>query len=179
MIHVIGDNTIETRQADITEERVEAIVNPANTSLKHGGGVAGALVRKGGNSIQEESNEIGHCRVGEAVVTGSGTLPCKVIIHTVGPTYGEGFEEVKLRNATRNALLRATELGLRSIAFPAVSAGIFGYPIEDCAEIMLSETCAFLSRHGMYPLQVVFCLYDTQALAVFDKTLNHLGQSHP
>lgn len=170
-------SSIEIKQADITEERTEAIVNPANAHLQHGGGVAGAIVRKGGYVIQEESNNIGHCPVGEAVVTSAGLLPCKFIIHTVGPIMGEGYEEMKLRKATHNCLTRAEELGLRSIALPAISTGVFGYPLEDCARVMLSETATFLNAHPEMALRVVFCLFDQQARDIFEKELTDLTPS--
>jgi O-acetyl-ADP-ribose deacetylase (regulator of RNase III) len=163
--------SIEVKKGDITEEPVEAIVNPANIHLHHGGGVAEAIIRKGGYTIQQESNEIGHCPVGEAVVTGAGKLPCKFVIHTVGPMMGEKYEEMKLRMATRNCLIRAEELGLRSIAFPAVSTGIFGYPLDECARVMLSETVSFIHGHPDMAIRVVYCLYDDEALEIFEKEL--------
>ena len=115
-------------QGDLTELAVDAIVNAANSGLQLGGGVAGAIRTKGGPSIQEECNRIGPIRVGEAVVTGGGNLKASYVIHAVGPVYGEGDEDEKLRNATLNSLKRATEKGMKSIAFPAISTGIFGFP---------------------------------------------------
>ena len=173
----ITHSSIEVKKADITEEVVEAIVNPANVQLRHGGGVAEAIIRKGGYSIMQESTDIGHCPVGEAVVTGAGMLPCKFVIHTVGPMMGEGYEEMKLRMATHSCLLRAEELGLRSIAFPAVSTGIFGYPLDECARVMLSETVSFLHGHLEMAIRIVYCLYDDEALHIFEKELENISES--
>jgi O-acetyl-ADP-ribose deacetylase len=129
-------------KGDITEAPVEAIVNAANSHLQHGGGVAGAIVRKGGGIIQEESDRIGFVPVGQSAVTGAGTLRAKYVIHTVGPRWGEGDEEAKLRSAVRSTLKLASELGLTTIAMPAISAGIFGFPKDRCAHIMMDEIAA-------------------------------------
>ncbi len=131
---------------DITEEEVDAIVNAANSHLKHGGGVAGAIVRKGGRIIQEESDKIGYCPVGKAVYTSAGKLKAKYVIHAVGPRWGEGDEENKLRSAVRSALEVATQLGLKSVALPAISTGIFGYPKEEGTKVILDEVLKFLKE---------------------------------
>ena len=131
---------------DITEEEVDAIVNAANSHLKHGGGVAGAIVRKGGKVIQEESDRIGYCPVGKAVYTSAGKLKAKYVIHAVGPRWGEGDEEDKLRSAVRSALEVATQLGLKSVALPAISTGIFGYPKEEGTRVILDEVLKFLKE---------------------------------
>jgi len=133
----VNNTNIVIKQSDITEEDTEAIVNAANSHLQHGGGVAGAIVRKGGKVIQDESNHIGFVATGNAAITGAGNLKTKYVIHAVGPRMGEGEEPEKLRLATWNSLRLADEGQIRSIAFPAISTGIFGYPIERCAEIML------------------------------------------
>ncbi len=124
----IGRGEISVVVGDITEERVDAIVNPANGSLVHGGGVAGAIVRRGGGGIQAESSALAPVPVGGAVATGAGRLPCRFVIHAVGPVWGEGGEEAKLRRAVGSALARAEEMRLASVAMPAISTGIFGYP---------------------------------------------------
>lgn len=142
----VGDKKVIIKQADITEEQVDAIVNAANPYLKHGGGVAGAIVRKGGKIIQEESNKIGYVPVGEVAVTTAGKLKAKYVIHAVGPRWGEGDEEAKLRRAVRNALSKATELKLKSIAMPAISTGIFGYPKEEGTRVILEEVVNFLKQ---------------------------------
>jgi O-acetyl-ADP-ribose deacetylase (regulator of RNase III) len=161
-------------QGDITELSTDAIVNAANEDLILGGGVAGAIRKKGGPSIQEECNKIGRINVGEAVVTGAGNLKAKYVIHAVGPRYGEGNEDEKLRNATWNSLLRATEKGCKSIAFPAISTGIFGFPKDRCASIMLKTAQEFLKQQETSLEEVVFCLYSKEDLEIFEKTMSSL-----
>lgn len=162
-------------QGDITELSTDAIVNAANEDLILGGGVAGAIRKKGGPSIQEECNRIGRINVGEAVVTGAGNLKAKYVIHAVGPRYGEGNEDEKLRNATWNSLLRATEKGCKSIAFPAISTGIFGFPKDRCASIMLKTAQEFLKQQETSIEEVVFCLYSKEDLEIFEKTLEGMS----
>lgn len=167
----IKNRIIELVKGDITEMETDSIVNAANEQLILGGGVAGAIRRKGGPEIQEECNKIGGTYVGGAVITTGGNLKARHVIHAVGPRMGEGDEDNKLRNATSNSLKVADENELKSIAFPAISTGIFGYPLDRCAEIMLSETISYLK--GETGLEkVVFCLFDQQAFDVFKQTLN-------
>ena len=128
----IGDRTLELVEGDITEMETDAIVNAANDRLVLGGGVAGAIRRKGGPQIQAECDRIGGTFVGGAVLTTGGRLKARYVIHAVGPRMGEGNEDEKLRNATLNSLKLADEHGLKSLAFPAISAGIFGFPIQRC-----------------------------------------------
>ncbi|MEJ5300998.1 MAG: macro domain-containing protein [Thermodesulforhabdaceae bacterium] len=161
-------------QGDITELSTDAIVNAANEDLILGGGVAGAIKKKGGPSIQEECNKIGRIKVGEAVVTGAGNLKAKYVIHAVGPRYGEGNEDEKLRNATWNSLLRATEKGCKNVAFPAISTGIFGFPKDRCASIMLKTAQEFLKNQETTLEEVVFCLYSKEDLEIFEKTLESI-----
>jgi len=168
MEYRIGKTTIKLYQGDITELDVEAIVNAANASLILGGGVAGTIRRKGGPSIQEECNKIGGTTVGEAVVTSAGKLKAKYVIHTVGPRYGEGNEDEKLKNATLNALKRAQEKKMKSIAFPAISTGIFGFPLDRAAKIMVKIVKDFLITSSSLKL-VVFALFDKQAYDTFIK----------
>ena len=164
------NSIVELKQGDITEMDTDAIVNAANDALQMGGGVAGAIRRKGGPKIQEECNRIGGTIVGGAVITTGGKLKARYVIHAVGPRYGEGDEDRKLRNATLNSLKLADEHSLKSIAFPAVSAGIFGFPKDRCAQIMLSTTMEYLK--GTTNLQrIVFCLYDSEMLHVFQREL--------
>jgi len=166
----VKNSIVELVQGDITEMETDAIVNAANAALQLGGGVAGAIRRKGGPKIQEECNKIGGTFVGGAVITTGGKLRAKYVIHTVGPRYGEGDEDRKLRNATLNSLKLADQYSLRSIAFPAVSAGIFGFPKDRCAKIMLSTTVEYLK--GTTNLQrIVFCLYDSDTFHIFDDEL--------
>ncbi len=166
----VKNSIVELKQGDITEMDTDAIVNAANDALQMGGGVAGAIRRKGGPKIQEECNRIGGTIVGGAVITTGGKLKARYVIHAVGPRYGEGDEDRKLRNATLNSLKLADEHSLKSIAFPAVSAGIFGFPKDRCAQIMLSTTMEYLK--GTTNLQrIVFCLHDSEMLHVFQREL--------
>ncbi|HHV35468.1 MAG TPA: macro domain-containing protein [Syntrophomonadaceae bacterium] len=166
----MNNSQLELIEGDITEMTTDAIVNAANSYLKHGGGVAGAIVRKGGRIIQDESDKIGYCPVGEAVITGAGSLKAKHVIHTVGPRMGEGNEDEKLKNATVNSLKLADREGLESITFPAISAGIFGFPIDRCAEIMLENIIEYLSgKTGLK--RVVICLFGRDSFDVFQKEL--------
>lgn len=130
-------------RGDLTEAPVDAIVSAANSHLQHGGGVAGAIVRKGGRIIQEESNRIGFVPVGDCALTSGGSLHAKYVIHTVGPRWGEGDEEAKLRSAVLNTLKLAENRAFSSIAMPAISAGIFGFPKDRCARIMIEEIAGF------------------------------------
>ena len=158
----VGKTVIELVQGDITELDTDAIVNAANASLWMGGGVAGSIRRKGGPEIQKECDRIGGTFVGGAVITTGGKLRAKHVIHAVGPRQGEGEEDLKLKNAALNSLKVADENKLRSIAFPAISTGIFGYPLDKCAAIMLSTTIEYLKgKSGLE--KVVFCLYDSPA----------------
>ncbi len=169
----VGGSVIELVKGDITELEVDAIVNAANSALKMGGGVAGAILRKGGREIQEECDRIGYCPVGGAVITGAGRLKAKYVVHAVGPRMGEGDEDRKLRNATLNALKVAEEHGVRSIAFPAISTGIFGFPKDRCAKIMLRAAADYLSR-GSRVKRVIFCLYDDETYGIFREELERL-----
>jgi len=154
-------------KGDITELAVDAIVNAANSQLQMGGGVAGAILRKGGQSIQDECDKIGFTSVGQAAITKGGHLKAKYVIHAVGPRMGEGDEDKKLLNATLNSLKIAQEKGLQSIAFPAISTGIFEYPLDKCAKTMLKTTKEFLVKNSI-PKEVIFCLYDDIAYRAFE-----------
>ncbi len=166
----INKSTIELVQGDITEMQTDAIVNAANASLILGGGVAGAIRMKGGPSIQQQCDKIGGTFVGGAVITSGGNLKAKYVIHAVGPRLGEGDEDGKLKNATLNSLKLADEKGIKSISFPAISTGIFGFPIQRCAEIMLKTTLEYLK--GKTKLEkVIFCLFDRDSFNVFESQL--------
>ncbi len=163
----IGNRILELVEGDITELQTDAIVNAANAKLILGGGVAGAIRRKGGPKIQQECNTIGGTFVGGAVITSGGNLKAKYVIHAVGPRMGEGDEDQKLKNATFNSLQLADEENLKSIAFPAISTGIFGFPIKRCADIMLETTIDYLK--GPTSLErVVFCLFGQGSYKVFE-----------
>lgn len=162
-IELMGGRSIEVVRGDITLEEVDAIVNAANSRLQHGGGVAGAIVRRGGRVIQEESNEIGYVRVGDAAVTRAGRLPCKKIIHAVGPMWGEGGEEEKLRDAVESSLHLAHIHGFESLSMPAISSGIFGFPKDRCAEILFSTALRFFENNPESSLRKVrFCNIDQE-----------------
>lgn len=166
----ITGRVLELVEGDITEMDTDAIVNAANAQLVLGAGVAGAIRRKGGPAIQAECDRIGGTFVGGAVITTGGNLKAPHVIHAVGPQMGEGEEDDKLRNATLNSLKLADERGLKSIAFPAISTVIFGFPAERCAEIMLGATIGYL-KGRTHLARVVFCLFGQDSYNVFAKQL--------
>jgi O-acetyl-ADP-ribose deacetylase (regulator of RNase III) len=170
----INKKTIRILKGDITERNVDAIVNAANSYLQHGGGVAAAIVRKGGHIIQQESNKIGFVPVSEAVITTAGKLPCKAVIHAVGPRMGEGQEDHKLKQAVENVLQLASQKGFSSISMPAISSGIFGFPKERCAKILVGESKRFLEENQSSIQVVEFCLFDDETLNYFEKELDLL-----
>ncbi len=155
--------------ADITKRNVDAIVNAANSVLNHGGGIARAIVREGGWEIQAESYRIGYCGVGAAVITGAGRLPCKAVIHTVGPQMGEGDEDNKLRNAVRSVLQLAHQRGFNSISIPAISAGIYEFPKDRCAQILVGNTVDYLQAQSTSLNLVEFCIRDNDVLVHLKK----------
>ena len=160
-------------EGNIALMEVTAIVNAANKSLILGGGVAGAIRNFGGPTIQEECDRIGPIEVGEAVLTGGGNLKAKYVIHAVGPVYGEGDEDQKLSLATLNSLKIAAKKRMKNIAFPAISTGIFGFPIQKCSEIMLKVAIEFLNNNAC-PREIVFCLFGKEAFSIFKKTFETL-----
>jgi O-acetyl-ADP-ribose deacetylase (regulator of RNase III) len=156
---------------------VEAVVNAANKNLILGGGVAGAIRKFGGSSIQEECNKIGPIAVGEAVITRGGDLKAKHVIHAVGPVYGEGNEDEKLASAVLNSLKIAKEKKIKHIAFPAISTGIFMFPLKRCSEIMIKVAIEFLrDKENKNPREIIFCLYGQEAYHVFQDTLGELSR---
>ena len=178
--------TIRVVSGDITERNLDVIVNPANSYLKHAGGVAAAIVRKGGQIIQEESDKIGYVPVGTAVITTAGRLPCKAVIHTVGPRMGEGSEDKKLRKAIKSVLALAQETGFKSISIPGISTGIFGYPKDKCAKILLEESMNYFVKNKDTSSSpntidtIEFSLIDSETLDYFKdeiKTQKHMALS--
>ncbi len=161
-------------QGDITEMATDAIVNAANKDLILGAGVAGAIRTKGGPTIQEECDRIGGTAVGGAAITTGGDLKAKFVIHAVGPRMGEGDEDRKLADATRNSLTLAHEKGLASIAFPAISTGIFGFPKDRCARIMLTTVDETLRKEDISLREVVFCLWGEETMQIFQNTAEEL-----
>jgi O-acetyl-ADP-ribose deacetylase (regulator of RNase III) len=176
----IGNASLELVQGDITRLEVDAIVNAANKFLAHGGGVALAIMRKSGLKIQAESTALiakrGPLETGDAVITGGGKLPAKFVIHTVGPIWGDQDEresDTLLRRAIRSSLKLADERGLKSVAFPAISTGIYRFPIERAATLMLAEAAEYL--RDKTPLErVLFCLYNDVTYRVFEAAFEKL-----
>ena len=171
MKRMFGATTVETQKGDITLLAVDAIVNPANASLQLGGGVAGAIARRGGPRIQQECDAIGGTPVGTAVATTGGELAARYVVHAVGPRWGEGEEENKLASATTAALRVAEGKGARSIALPAISTGIFGYPLDEAARVIVGAVRQYLSPGRSTLERVVLCLFDDTSLQVFEREL--------
>ena len=169
-----GGQHLEIVHGDITTETVDAIVNAANNRLAHGGGVAGIISRKGGPEIQRESDawvrEHGPVSHERPAYTGAGKLPCRFVIHAVGPVWGSGKEQVKLAAAVCGSMERAEELNLSSIAMPAISTGIFGFPKDLAARIFFEAITAYYQQHPQSRLNTVrLTLYDQQTLKPFLK----------
>ncbi len=173
---LLGSTRLRIIRGDLTEAPVDAIVNAANSHLQHGGGVAGAIVRKGGLVIQEESDRIGFVPVGESAITTAGKLPAKYVIHTVGPRWGEGDEEMKLRSAVRNTLRLAHTKGFTTIALPAISAGIFGFPKDRCAGIMIDEIAAFTRTPTLLTGLDIYLL-DEEVIRFFSKEIARIEKA--
>ncbi len=161
------------RRGDLTETSADAIVNAANTELQLGGGVAGAIRRKGGPAIQRECDAIGPVQLGAAAITGGGNLKARFVIHAAGMHLGGAATEASIRDSTRNSLRRAIERGLESIAFPAIGTGIAGFPMDRCAALMLGEIRAHLSRPTSIK-RVEIVLFDEPALEVFQRALESM-----
>lgn len=170
-----GDRRLRIIEGDIARLDVDAVVNAANNQLVLGGGVAGAIRRLGGPSIQEECRRLGPVETGGAVITGGGDLKARFVIHAVGPVFGEGDEDAKLASATRSSLDIARDQKLESVALPAISTGIFGFPIQRASEIMLRTAMEFL-RDNPFPREILFCLYGRESAAVFERTLDELSR---
>jgi len=180
-MEVITEKTINNKilrlvRGDLTERNVDAIVNAANSYLQHGGGVAGAIVKKGGQIIQEESDKIGFTPVGTAVMTTAGKLPAQFVIHAVGPRMGEGDEDNKLKNAVLSSLVLASQKELKSISIPAISSGIFGFPKDRCAKILVRESVLFMKEYKNSSLDIIeFCIRDDETLGYFKKEFETPG----
>lgn len=164
---------IEIRQGDLTGMDTDAIVNAANNELQLGGGVAGAIRRKGGPKIQAECNEIGAIPVGGAAITSGGDLKARHVIHAASMELGGRTSAHALQSSTAHSLRIAAQNGLKTIAFPAVGTGIAGFPVRECAEIMLREAAKHLK--GPTSLEKVhFVLFDEEALKVFQEAFREL-----
>jgi O-acetyl-ADP-ribose deacetylase len=168
---------LEVRQGDITKLKVDAIVNAANTSLLGGGGVDGAIHRAAGKGLVEECRTLGGCPTGEARITGGYNLAARHVIHTVGPVYS-GKPEVKalLTGCYQNSLQLAADNDLTSIAFPAISCGVYGYPIEVACKIAVDTTCAFLQSDPAIT-KVIYVLFSPGDLRVYEDYIRSLKKA--
>ncbi len=173
----INQSTIELVQGDIVGQDVDAIVNAANSSLLGGGGVDGAIHRAAGPDLLAECRTLGRCPTGEARITRGYRLKARHVIHAVGPVYrGHAQDAELLANAYRNSLRLALEHGLKSVAFPAISTGIYGYPIGQAAPIALQTAKRHLERHPEITL-ARFVLWDTAALKAYERAARDLFAS--
>ena len=163
---------IQLHQGDITRLEVDAIVNAANSALRRGGGVDGAIHRAAGPGLQAECLALGGCETGQAKLTGAYDLPAKHVIHAGGPVYrgGAGGERVLLTSCYRECLSLAVEHQLESIAFPGISTGIYGYPKEDAAAVAVGEVSRFLESDQRVR-QVIFCVFDDESLRIYRRLL--------
>lgn len=173
------DRIIVTK-GDITDMDVDGIVNAANTHLVLGSGVAGSIRRKGGPSIQAECDKLGPIPLGEAAVTGGGALKARYVIHAAGMHPGGGVSRESLESATRNSLMRAGEKGMRSVALPAIGTGVGGFPIDECASVMIKTVTDYLTDYlkegGTRIEKVYFVLFDEPSLRAFEKELNRVKE---
>ncbi|HKV23713.1 MAG TPA: macro domain-containing protein [Candidatus Acidoferrum sp.] len=167
MSHRAADKIV-ILQGDLTGMDVDAIVNAANNDLKLGGGVAGAIRRKGGDEIQRECDEIGSIPVGYAAITGGGKLKARHVIHAASMSFGGGTTAATLRHSVQHSLRIAAERGLKTIAFPAVGTGIAGFPMKECAEILLDEAAKHLKGETSLD-KIYFVLFDEAAQDVFER----------
>jgi O-acetyl-ADP-ribose deacetylase (regulator of RNase III) len=176
----VGDTTLELVEGDITRQDTEAIVNAANSSLLGGGGVDGAIHRAGGPQILEQTRKLGGCATGDAKITTGGRLLARYVIHTVGPIYRrEGPERAAelLASAYRRCLEVATENGVRSVAFPSISTGAYGYPLEEAAPLALRTVIDYLSGEEGHGIELVrFVLYGRQAFDVYRRALRRIEE---
>jgi O-acetyl-ADP-ribose deacetylase len=168
-------NKLEVRQGDITQLEVDAIVNAANTSLLGGGGVDGAIHRAAGSKLLGECRAIGGCPTGEARITRGYNLPARHVIHTVGPVFsGKPGDKALLTGCYRNSLALAAENGLQSIAFPAISCGVYGYPIDQACKIAIDTTCEFLKANHTID-KVIFMLFSSGHLRIYEKHIKSIS----
>jgi len=172
----VDGKIIELVMGDITDEQTDAIVNAANTSLLGGGGVDGAIHRRGGPAILEECRKLHGCKTGDAKITTAGNLKCKYVMHTVGPVYrdGAGGEDKLLESAYRRSLEVATENGVSSISFPSISTGRYRYPALEAARIALGTAVEYLRNHSQ-PELVRFVLFDTLMLRAYEDAIKGIG----
>ncbi|MGI6212245.1 MAG: O-acetyl-ADP-ribose deacetylase [Anaerovoracaceae bacterium] len=169
----IEEGDIMLVQSDITKLDVECIVNAANNTLLGGGGVDGAIHRAAGPELQEECRRLHGCKTGEAKITYGYDLPCEYVIHTVGPIYSGKYTDKKLlEDCYWNSLSLAREHGIHSIAFPSISTGVFGYPIEKAVETAVPTVLDWLGENDDYDMKVIFCCYDDETYHVYQDYLD-------
>jgi O-acetyl-ADP-ribose deacetylase (regulator of RNase III) len=171
----VGASTLELVEGDITRQDTEAIVNAANAALRPGGGVDGAIHRAGGPAIEAECRQLGGCPAGEARITTGGNLKAKYVIHTVGPIYQDGShkEAELLASCYRESLKLASAQGIKSLAFPSISTGVYGYPIKDAARIALKTVTGYLAHHPEIE-RVRLVLFGKAAYGVYAQALEEL-----
>ena len=164
--------TIFLKKGDICQQQTEAIVNAANNELFHGGGVAGAIIKAGGSIIQKESNRIAPIPLGEAAVTSAGKLKANYVIHAASMRLGEAASEENVRNSIINSFKRAEELDVKTIAFPAIGAGVARFPLDKCAKISLEVAGEYIKKFE----KIIFVLYNDEAFKAFESTYKKLIQ---
>ncbi len=176
---VINNSTLSLEEGDITQQDTDAIVNAANTGLRGGGGVDGAIHRAGGPRILEACIKIGRCNTGDAVITTGGNLKARYVIHTVGPVYRDGNrgESELLKNAYTNSLKTASANGIRSIAFPSISTGAYRYPLEEAADIALTCSIDYLKGHNDIEI-IRFVLFSQRIYNVYETCLEKLSRAN-
>ncbi len=176
----IGKTRFEAVRGDITTESTDAIVNAANSGLRGGGGVDGAVHRAGGPTIMEQCRKIGRCPTGKAVITTAGKLKAKWVIHAVGPIYaGLESDKAELASAYRESLMRAQEAGVRSVAFPSISTGVYGYPIKEAAPIAVRTVGDFAAAQGGIFDLIRFVLRSDSEYAEYFVQFRKRGAEHP
>jgi O-acetyl-ADP-ribose deacetylase (regulator of RNase III) len=179
----INKTTISLIQGDITRQNTDAIVNAANSSLMGGGGVDGAIHRAGGPAILEECKQIvarqGRLPTGQAVITTGGNLKAKYVIHTVGPVWGGGNrgEAGLLASAYTESLRLAAKNNLKSVSFPSISTGAYGYPLSEAARVAVEAAAKFLKEEAGSVEEVVFVLFDSGSYNAYQKAISGLGES--
>jgi O-acetyl-ADP-ribose deacetylase (regulator of RNase III) len=168
-------NRIEIHKGDITKLKVDAIVNAANTSLLGGGGVDGAIHRAAGSELLEFNKKLGGCKIGEAKISPGFNLPARYIIHTVGPVWNGGKynEDTLLANCYKNSLKLAVENEVKIIAFPAISTGIYRFPLERATKIAANEVKKFLKKNESIE-KVIFVCFDEETYSIYEKTVSNI-----
>ncbi len=171
----VGSSTLELVEGDITRQDTEAVVNAANKYLRPGGGVDGAIHRAGGPAIEAEGRQLGGCPTGEARITTGGNLKARYVIHTVGPVYKDGrnHEPELLASCYLESLNLASAKGIKSLAFPSISTGVYGYPMADAAQVALMTVKTYLAHHPEIE-RVRFVLFGRAAYEVYEKALQEL-----